>query len=331
MGIKLGGRKLPHDLRIIMCEEVRALHSKGVSYRKIQKILREKYGVEVSRSNISYWVRGIHIPEREPYNRPDLSRERDLAWIAGMYVGDGSVKVNKKGRFLSLKVKDRELAKEAARRLAVVMGRSKPYAVGRFSDGRYYVEIQSRELVDHLLERSNILSYLDKRPREFIQAFFDCDGFASGSIRSSGDFLGVVGLVNTDQELLMAVAEKLDNFDIEANLYELHPSGRVVITSKGKTVARKDCFFLMIRMPESIVKFQKIINPSVRRKREKLRDIADILTEFGSGWEAAVEWIRRYEYKRGMGRQRWFRRKRLLDWDEALEEYERFLARKSSN
>jgi len=87
----------------------------------------------------------------------------------------------------------------------------------------------------------------------------------------------------------------------------------------------------MIRMPESIVKFQKIINPSVRRKREKLRDIADILTEFGSGWEAAVEWIRRYEYKRGMGRQRWFRRKKFLDWDEALEEYQRFLARKSSN
>ncbi len=48
----MGGRKLPHDLRIIMYEEVMALHSKGVSYRKIQRILREKYGVEVSRSNL---------------------------------------------------------------------------------------------------------------------------------------------------------------------------------------------------------------------------------------------------------------------------------------
>lgn len=228
-------------------------------------------------------------------------------------------------------MKDRELAEEAARRLAVVMGRSKPYAVGRFGDGRYYVEIQSRELVNHLLERSNIFSYLDKRPREFIQAFFDCDGYASGSIRSLGDFLGVVGLVNTDHELLMAIAEKLDGFDIETNLSKLHPSGRVVITSKGETVARKDCFFLTIRTPESIVKFQKMINPSVRRKREKLRDIAGILTKFGFGWEAAVEWIRRYEYKRGMGRQRWFRRKRFLDWEEAIEEYERFLARRSSD
>ncbi len=243
-----------------------------------------------------------------------------------MYVGDGSVRVNKKDRFLSLKVKDRELAEEAARRLAVVMGRSKPYAVGRFSDGRYYVEIQSRELVDHLLERSNILSYLDKRPREFIQAFFDCDGYASGTIRSLGDFLGVVGLVNTDRELLTAIAKKLGDLDIEASLAKLYPSGRVIITSKGRTVARKDCFYLRIRTPESIARFRMMINPSIRRKREKLEDIVDILTKHGSGWEAAVEWIRRYEYRRGAGRQRWFRRKKFLNWDDALEEYERFLA-----
>ncbi len=111
----------------------------------------------------------------------------------------------------------------------------------------------------------------------------------------------------------MAITGNLDYFDIETNLYKLYPSGRVVITSKGKTVARKDCFFLTIRTPESIVKFQKMINPSVRKKREKLRDMADILTKFGFGWEAAVEWIRRYEYREGMGRQRWFRRKKFLE------------------
>ena len=236
-----------------------------------------------------------------------------------------------KGRFLSVKVKDRELADEAAKRLSIVMGRKKPYAVGRFSDGRYYVEVQSRELVDHLLDRRNILAYLDKRPKEFIQAFFDCDGYASGTVRSSGDFLGVVGLVNTDRDLLMAISEKLDEFNIEANLAKLYPSGREIITSKGRTVARKDCFYLRIGAPESIVRFHRMVKPSIRRKREKLKDIADILTNFGSGWEAAVGWIRRYEYKEGMGRQRWFRRKKFLEWEDAIEEYEKFLARRSSD
>ena len=55
-------------------------------------------------------MRGVHIPEREPYNKLDLSKRRELSWIAGMLIGDGSTKVSRKGRFLTLKVKDRELA-----------------------------------------------------------------------------------------------------------------------------------------------------------------------------------------------------------------------------
>jgi len=44
-----------------------------------------------------------------------------------------------------------------------------------------------------------------------------------------------------------------------------------------------------------------------------------------------VEWIRRYEYRRGAGRQRWFRRKKFLDREDAIEEYGRFLAQRKSN
>ena len=176
------GRRVPHDLRLELYRRVLELHSKGVSYRKIQRILKEEYGIEVSRSNISYWVRGLHSPLNEPYNHIDASKKRELAWIAGAYAGDGSIKVNRKGRFLSLKVKDKELAEEAAKKLAVLMGRDKPYAVNRMADGRYYIQVQSRELVNILLNRQRILSILEEEPAEFIRAFFDCEGYATGRV-----------------------------------------------------------------------------------------------------------------------------------------------------
>ena len=321
-----GGRRIPHDLRVELYRRVRELHKAGVSYRKIQKIVEEEYGVRLSRSNVSYWVRGIHSPLNEPYNHLDMSKEGDLAWIAGMYAGDGSIKTNRKGRFLSLKVKDKELAEAAARRLAAVVGRDKPYAVNRLSDGRYYVQVQSRELVDHLSRRENILSHLDKKPREFIQAFFDCEGSPSGFLKGPGEFGAQIEVSNTDRGLLESVASKLSEIGIRCGVALHHPKGAVFITSRGKAVARRDCHSLQIRDRDSIVRYGREVGFVTPRKRRKLADIVYILTEFGEGRKAAIEWIRRYEYRLGEGRERWFRRKRLLSWEEAEEEYREFLA-----
>ncbi len=115
-----------------------------------------------------------------------------------MYAGDGSIKVNRKGRFISLNVKDRELAEAAARRLSVLMGREKPYFVGKLADGRCYMEVQSRELADILLNRKNVLNLLKERPAEFIQAFFDCEGYVTGLVTKQGIFFARMGVSNTD-------------------------------------------------------------------------------------------------------------------------------------
>ena len=82
----MGGRRIPHDLRLELYRRVLELHKSGMSYRKIQRVISEEYGVKIGRSHISYWVRGVHTPEREPYNRLDLSKRRELAWVAGMYL-----------------------------------------------------------------------------------------------------------------------------------------------------------------------------------------------------------------------------------------------------
>ncbi|RLG43063.1 MAG: hypothetical protein DRO01_00160 [Thermoproteota archaeon] len=312
----MGGRRIPHDLRVELYYLVRELHDRGVSYREIQRIVEEEYGLRISRSNISYWVRGLHSPLNEPYNRPNLDA-RELSWIAGMLAGDGSIKVNRKGRFLTLKVKDRELAEVAARKLAVVMGRDRPYAVNRLGDGRYYVQVQSRELVDHLSVRENIFLHLEKNPREFIQAFSDCEGSITGSINSDGRFSYLLSVVNTDVELLESISEALVGLGILSKIYLQFPAGFVIITSRGTTQARKNCYSLRIQDIESLTRYAKEINFVVRRKREKLGDIVRILSTYGTGVRASVEWIRRYMYVRGEGRERWVRRDTTLTLESA--------------
>ncbi|RLG49253.1 MAG: hypothetical protein DRO00_10205 [Thermoproteota archaeon] len=318
-----GGRRIPHDLRIELYHFVRDLHRRGVSYSRIQRIVEEKYGVWISKSNISYWVRGIHTPEKEPYNKPDFSRP-EIAWIAGMLAGDGSIKVNKKGRFLSLKAKDRELVEEAARKLAIVMGREKPYAVNKLGDGRYYVRVQSRELVDHLSVRENLLNHLKKNPREFIQAFFDCEGCCYGSISKIGYFTYGITLVNTDRELLEIVRLKLAELGITSSkIIVQHLKGKVIKTSKGVARATKACYRFQIRGLNNLKAFQRQIGFLSERKRRKLADVIEILERSRDRIIAAVEWIRRYEYRTRLGRERWLLRKSPLKLEEAWEEYER--------
>lgn len=310
-----GGRRIPHDLRIELYHFVRDLHRRGVSYSRIQRIVEEKYGVWISKSNISYWVRGIHTPEKEPYNKPDFSRP-EMAWIAGMLAGDGSIKVNKKGRFLSLKAKDRELVEEAARKLAIVMGREKPYAVNKLGDGRYYVRVQSRELVDHLSVRENALNYLRRNPNEFIRAFFDCDGYVSASVDSVRNFRYEIGLTNTDKQLLLYIKAMLESMGIESKIYKAYSKGKIFFSSRGKVQARKSCYTLKIKDFNSISRFLEMIGSSIERKRTKLVDIVDILGS-NRGIYAAIEWLRRYERRPNEGKEKWFRRKKPLTIEEA--------------
>ncbi len=326
------GRRIPHDLRLALYKRVLELHNKGVSYRKIQRILKDEYGVDVSRSNISYWIRGLHVPEREPYNHPDMSKDKELAWIAGAYAGDGSIKVNRKGHFFSLKVKDRELAEEAVKKLAIIMGRDRPYAVGRLADGRYYVEVQSRELVDHLSKRENIFMHLRRNPGEFIQAFFDCEASSTGTVSATGYFQGFIVVSNTDLDLLKAIRRELVNLGISPSEISLaYRRGRVFVSSKGRVEARRDCYRFTIRGLENLRRFREEIGFIVERKRRKLDDIINVLQILQITRDmhsAAIEWIRRYEYKKGLGRERWFPRERILGLKEAREYYKKFLGTK---
>ena len=134
---------------------------------------------------------------------------------------------------------------------------------------------------------------------------------------------------NTDLDLLKAIRRELVDLGISPSKISLaYRRGRVFVSSKGRVEARKDCYRFNIRGLENLRRFREEIGFIVERKRRKLDDIIYVLQTTRDTLSAAIEWVRRYEYKRGLGRERWFPREEILGLEEAWEYYERFLGRK---
>jgi intein-encoded DNA endonuclease-like protein len=55
-------RCLPRELRIKLYDDVVALRRGGLMYRGIIEEVWRRYGVRISESSISEWLRGIHNP-----------------------------------------------------------------------------------------------------------------------------------------------------------------------------------------------------------------------------------------------------------------------------
>ena len=85
------GRYLPRELRIKLYNDVVALRRSGLTYRGIIKKLLRRYGVRISKSYISYWIRGVHSPYdgRRIPSLELLKPSEELAYVIGVKVGDG--------------------------------------------------------------------------------------------------------------------------------------------------------------------------------------------------------------------------------------------------
>jgi len=90
-----------------------------------------RYGVRISKSYISYWIRGVHSPYngRRIPSLELLKPSEELAYVRGVKVGDGYAYRRRrtiKGYnpvWIGLRAKDREFVEEFARCLAKVLGR----------------------------------------------------------------------------------------------------------------------------------------------------------------------------------------------------------------
>jgi intein-encoded DNA endonuclease-like protein len=272
-----GRRKyLPRGLRIRLFDEVNRLRRDGLTYLEIIGWIWRRYGVRLSKSHISYWLRGIHNPYNGRYIPSiELLRPSEaLAYVIGVKVGDGyvarrrrAVKSYNRVR-IGLKVKDREFAAEFGRCLAKVLGRQpiKP----KYSSGKYVAEVRSQTLYELLKKPVDLnklkkfIEHCERCMAAFLRGFADSEG--------SVDKRGYIYIYNTDYELLEYVRDLLQRLGIETTGPRLTRSrqGTIARFRNGSYKRRKDGYYIYIRAGSNMNFYN--IGFAIRRKLKRLEN-----------------------------------------------------------
>ncbi|MEM4021500.1 MAG: LAGLIDADG family homing endonuclease [Nitrososphaerota archaeon] len=261
-------RRLDHDLRVKLFYEVVELRGRGCNYGEIIREISRRHGVTLSKSHVSYWTRGIHLPMNESYNRPDLTPSPELAIIAAAASGDGTITDTEDGAIFMIKMRDLEPIELVACCLAKIFGRSEPCFIGRRSNGLYYTQIRSRKLYDYLSIWDNVVQLLHRYPREFMGMFFECEGGPCVCITHEKRFHFRIIASNTNLQLLQVIGGELARLGISSRIRLAHKAGRVSMSrSRGIIIARKDCYSLRISRAESIKRYAAEIGFISERKR----------------------------------------------------------------
>jgi intein-encoded DNA endonuclease-like protein len=278
-GVVTMDRYLPRELRIKLYNDVVALRRSGLTYRGIIGEVWRKYAVRLSKSHISYWIRGIHNPHngRLIPSMELLEPSETLAYIIGAVLGDGYPKIKGRVRkgyrhtIIRFEAVDREFVEEVARCIAVVLNRPPPTLKIRKGTRKYYIEVESKTLWELLkkpidLERlKKYIEHCEKCMATFLRGFFDAEGCVSKS--------GYILAFNTNYEVLTYVQGLLERFGIESTGPRVsRPAGSLIkidpITGKIYTT-RKDCYCIYIRSYCN-VDFYNHIGFTILRKQERL-------------------------------------------------------------
>ena len=272
------GEYRPRELRIRLYDRVMALRQLGLSYNKIRDVIKQEYGIELSRGQIHAWVRGLH----SPYNGgriPSLELlepSEDLAYVIGAVCGDGYVGLERRDRKgyrqarIHLRAKDKEFVEEFAIRIGRVLNRSphKPKILRSAGRYYYYTQVRSKTLYELLkkpvdLERlRKYIEHCDKCIAAFLRGFFDAEG---GVLKD-----GSIYVVNSDYRLLKYVQSLLGRFKIattDPNF--LHQRGSIIHMNERQYIRRRDVYYIYVKQSCNM-RFYKHIGFTIKRKQERL-------------------------------------------------------------
>jgi intein-encoded DNA endonuclease-like protein len=271
---------LPRELRIKAYNDVLKLRKRGLSYTKIREEIYRKYGVWISKSTISRWLRGVSSPYngRRIPSLELLKPSEDLAHVIGMRLGDGSAwksrhacKGYSKGA-ISLKAKDKEFVEESAIRVARVLGCRPPKVYFDANTNRYFFVIGSRTLYELLKKPIDIkklrklrkhIEHCPKCMAACLKGFFDSEGTVKDD--------GTITAVNTNYHVLKYVQYLLRKFGITAKGPELlHRRGSIIYVKEGRKCRRRRNVYRIYIRPRDALKFHKYIGFTIKRKQQRL-------------------------------------------------------------
>jgi hypothetical protein len=263
-------------------EKAVALRAKGWSLSLIAVELG------VGKHTVERWLMSGK-PKRVWRHEPDLTPRRDLAYVAGFYLGDGrgaghenKVRFNLGGRF------QLELV---SRLVARILGMSpKPCSF----DGMFYAVDYDSVMLSNFLNQPlvDLVKYLKGFEPDFLQGFFDAEGYASCRVDLEAKVIRglMVGVANTNLDYLNWVRILLARLGIASSIHRTNRAGQVM-TLRGRSWTRRyDVYHVLVTGEPQIRLFNKKVgfrNPSKADKLESLIRMMPMTTSDRFDWFTA--------------------------------------------
>jgi intein-encoded DNA endonuclease-like protein len=220
--------------------------------------------------------RAAREPKRVWRHEPDLTPRKDLAYLAGFYLGDGRGAGHEhKVRFNLADKAQLELVNGLT---AGILGMSpKPCNF----DGMFYaVDYDSVRLSDFLNQPlADLIEYLKGFERDFLQGFFDAEGYASCRVDLEGMAIRglMVGVANTNLDYLNLVRDLLAKLGIASSMHRTNRAGQVM-TLRGKSwIRRHDVYHVMVTREPQIRLFKRKVGFRNPMKADKIESLVRMI------------------------------------------------------
>jgi len=256
--------------RLRLYDEVIRLRRLGLGYKRIARVIKERYGVSLNPGMICNWVNGRHHPVRRCNM---LVEGPGLAYVIGGWLGDGRLARDMRNykHYVKLEVGDYDFAKEWGCQLAEALGRSRPYTPKWDDDHQRWVVKASSLALYNLLKMSKeddprvLMPYLEKYPAEACRGFFDAEGWVNV------DCYQIVAS-NTNPEIVGLFEDLLGKLSIDCRTYRCRQKEFMRSPTNNRLYHRNSEFIICLTIleEENILRFAERIGFTVARKQEEL-------------------------------------------------------------
>jgi len=194
----------------------------------------------------------------------------EFSFLIGSFLGDGwKVKIkNRKSGYdyrIRFAVTDRDFAQSFSEAAKLVLNKKEVKIHTRLRKGRkpiYSITVSSKVLFEFFnLPLTEILKVALIYPIHFLRGFFDAEGYVAIDKKKNRKRIRI-GVSNSNLELLEVIREVLNNLGIENRL-----------ETDTDREGYKKVWKVVISKKESLLKFKKIVNFTIKRKRKKLEKL----------------------------------------------------------
>ena len=268
-----------------MYNEVRSLKKEGFGYRRIVKIISERYKVQISKATVIRWCKDQADPLKK-LNLGELKPSPELSYLVGAFLGDGDLFYDqtKQEYRVRIRVKDKEFADEIKRCAEKLNFKVHFfYEEDKTRTDRWAVYIKSKQLYMFLKKDwKELLETSKPYLKDFLRGFYDAEGYPV--ICASKNGLKIwIELCNTNKEFLDTIAKVFkEKFDITTTYRIGVKEGDKIIARGKEYFSNFTVYYLVIRKLEDIYKFYNEIGFTIKRKQEKLAYVLYLLLKYDS-------------------------------------------------